>query len=137
MKAGEIKIVKDGNRITYIYTTEKENIPLVSVENFEIRIEKQRIDRIENYLKVTVKNRQGCPRYAARYIRGVRVGQSPAWMTYRLQSAGLRPINNIVDATNFVMLEYGQPLHSFDYDKITGKKIIVRRAAAGEIIKFC
>ncbi len=99
-----------------------------------IRI-KQTMDRIENYLKVSVKNRQGCPRYVARYMRGVRVGKSPPWMTYRLESAGLRPINNIVDATNYVMLEYGQPIHAFDLDRVANRHIIVRNAREGEILE--
>ena len=73
-----------------------------------------------------------CPRYCATLIKGVRIGESPAWLQHRLTASGARPINNIVDVTNYVMLEYGQPLHSFDYAEIRGKKIIVRRANAGE-----
>jgi phenylalanyl-tRNA synthetase beta chain len=75
-----------------------------------------------------------CPRYCATLIKGVRIGESPAWMQRRLTAAGARPINNIVDVTNYVMLEHGQPLHSFDFAEIRGKKIIVRRAKPGEII---
>ena len=93
------------------------------------------MDRIENYLKVTVQNRQGCPRYGARYIRGVRVGPSPAWMTYRLESAGVRPLNNIIDATNYVMLEYGHPIHAFDLDRVANRHIIIRSAKDGEILE--
>lgn len=75
-----------------------------------------------------------CPRYTARMVRGAKVGPSPAWLHARIRAAGMRPINNIVDISNFVMLELGQPLHTFDYTKIGGKQIIVRRAEAGEKI---
>lgn len=73
-----------------------------------------------------------CPRYAARVIKGVKIGPSPTWMQSRLEKAGMRPINNIVDITNYVMLETGQPLHAFDLDTLHGKRIIVRRAKNGE-----
>lgn len=73
-----------------------------------------------------------CPRYTARVIRGVKVGPSPAWMVERLEAVGMRSINNVVDATNYVLMEYSQPLHSFDYDKLEGGRIVVRRAVGGE-----
>ncbi len=75
-----------------------------------------------------------CPRYCASLITGVKVAESPRWLQQRLLACGMRPISNIVDITNYVMLAYGQPLHAFDYDKIRGKKIIVRRAAKGEAV---
>ena len=75
-----------------------------------------------------------CPRYCASLISGIKIGDSPGWLKERLTACGMRPINNIVDVTNYVMLEYGQPLHGFDYDKIRDKKIIVRRAGEGEVL---
>ena len=75
-----------------------------------------------------------CPRYAARVIQGVKVAESPAWLQQRLESVGIGVINNIVDVTNFVLMEYGQPLHAFDYDKLTENRIVVRRATNDEQI---
>ena len=83
---------------------------------------------------VTIEAPDLCPRYAARVIRGVKVGQSPTWLQQRLESVGVGVINNIVDITNFVLMEYGQPLHAFDYHKLTENRIVVRRAIAGENI---
>ena len=81
---------------------------------------------------VTIEAPDLCPRYAARVIRGVKVGQSPAWLQQRLESVGIGVINNIVDITNFVLMEYGQPLHAFDYHKLAENRIVVRCATAGE-----
>jgi len=81
---------------------------------------------------VTIADRDLCPRYIAGIVERVKVGPSPAWMQERLLSAGMRPINNVVDITNYVMLEMGQPLHAFDYRKLSGGRIVVRRARPGE-----
>jgi len=85
-------------------------------------------------ISVEVVDADLCPRYAARVVRGVAVGESPAWLKARLTHAGMRPINNVVDVTNYVMLGWGQPLHAFDAGKIEGDKLITRRARAGEKI---
>jgi phenylalanyl-tRNA synthetase beta chain len=86
---------------------------------------------IRKFLSVTVEDQKNCPRFAARMIRGVSMGPSPAWLQERLRNAGLRPINNVVDVTNYVMLESGHPLHAFDYALLLGGRIIVRQAAPG------
>jgi phenylalanyl-tRNA synthetase beta chain len=81
-----------------------------------------------------LEDREGCPRYIAQVIEGVRIGPSPAWLQRRLETLGQRPINNVVDVTNFVLFELGQPLHAFDLDRLAGPAIRVRRARAGERI---
>jgi phenylalanyl-tRNA synthetase beta chain len=83
---------------------------------------------------VEVQTDADCPRYIARVITGITVGPSPAWLVGRLESVGQRSINNVVDATNFVMLELGHPVHAFDLDRLEGKRIVVRRARAGEAL---
>ncbi|MBA7639831.1 Phenylalanine--tRNA ligase beta subunit [subsurface metagenome] len=89
---------------------------------------------IDQHISVEIVAPDLCPRYCASLVTGIKLAESPAWMQQRLLNCGMRPINNIVDVTNYVMLEYGQPLHAFDYHRIRGKRIIVRRAAAGEVI---
>ncbi len=87
---------------------------------------------VNDYIKVTVKDEDLCPRYTARLVKNVKIGPSPEWMQRRLASVGIRPINNLVDITNYVMEEYGQPMHAYDLDTIAGGEIIVRRAEKGE-----
>lgn len=87
---------------------------------------------VEELAKVTVEDPEGCPRYCARVIRGVKVGPSPSWLAARLAACGVRPINNVVDATNYVLLDLGHPLHAFDLERIAARHIRVRRARAGE-----
>ncbi len=89
---------------------------------------------IDKSVSVEILAPELCPRYSASLVTGIKLGESPDWIKRRLLACGMRPINNIVDITNYVMLEYGQPLHAFDYDRIRGQKIVVRRAAAGESI---
>ncbi|MBW3629117.1 MAG: phenylalanine--tRNA ligase subunit beta [Gemmatimonadetes bacterium] len=86
-------------------------------------------------IRVVIEDAVGCPRYTAAIVRGVRVGPSPEWLATRLRSVGLRPINNLVDATNYVLHEMGQPLHAFDLDRLGGGEIRVRRARPGETLR--
>ncbi|MFZ0131534.1 MAG: phenylalanine--tRNA ligase subunit beta, partial [Desulfobacterales bacterium] len=88
---------------------------------------------VDELTSVTIEAPALCPRYSARLLTGVTVGPSPFWLQDRLLSIGLRPINNIVDVTNFVLMELGQPLHAFDFDRLAGRRIVVRPAAAGEV----
>ena len=92
-------------------------------------------DDIKNYISVEVKEPALCPRYTAKLVKNIKIEPSPAWMRERLHAAGVRPINNIVDITNYVMLEYGQPMHAFDYACLSDGKIVVRRPAPGESIQ--
>ncbi len=90
-------------------------------------------NRIADMTSVTIQAPALCPRYAAGLIENITVGTSPFWLQDRLISIGLRPINNIVDVTNYVMMEQGQPLHAFDFDRLAGNRIVVRRAGEGEV----
>ncbi len=89
-------------------------------------------ENASDYVKVTVKDTDLCPRYCARVVKNIRIAPSPKWMQRRLAAAGIRPINNIVDITNYIMEEYGQPMHAYDYDQLAGHEIIVRRATKDE-----
>ena len=92
-------------------------------------------DNIKNYLSVKNEAEDLCFRYTARFVKNVKIAPSPLWLRMRLRASGVRPINNIVDITNYVMLEYGQPMHAFDYSCLDGSEIIVRRAADKESFK--
>ncbi|HLL47633.1 MAG TPA: phenylalanine--tRNA ligase subunit beta, partial [Longimicrobiaceae bacterium] len=86
-------------------------------------------------VRVRIEDTEGCPRYTAAVVRGVGVGPSPEWLASRLRAVGVRPINNVVDATNYVLHELGQPIHAFDLDRLRGPEIVVRRARAGETLR--
>ena len=105
-------------------TGQRVHLPEVSYEESAYPIDQQ--------MSVEIAAPELCPRYCASLINGIKVAESPWWLQQRLLRYGMRPINNIVDVTNYVMLEYGQPLHAFNYNQIRGKKIIVRRATPGE-----
>lgn len=87
---------------------------------------------VNDYIKVSVKDDKLCSRYTARVVKNIKIAPSPEWMQCRLRAQGIRPINNIVDITNYVMEEYGQPMHAYDLDTIEDREIVVRRAAKGE-----
>jgi len=99
----------------------------------EIKIQNE-IENAEEYISVDIKAEELCNRYVARVVKNVKIEESPDWLKVKLMNAGMRPINNIVDITNFVMLEYGQPIHAFDIDTLKDKKIIVRKAKLDEVI---
>ncbi len=105
----------------------KVQIPSIEISN--------EVDNIENYIETIEVDSELCNRYYVKVIQNVKIKESPLWLQTRLMEAGVRPINNMVDITNYVMLEYGQPLHAFDLDKLNSKKIVVRRAENGETIK--
>lgn len=89
-------------------------------------------DDVSNYIKVSIEDTDLCTRYCARVCRNIKIGPSPEWMQRRLAASGIRPINNLVDITNYVMEEYGQPMHAYDLSTIAGGQIIVRRAKEGD-----
>lgn len=91
--------------------------------------------KVEDYISVAVEDQELCPRYCARVCTNIQIGPSPKWMQRRLAASGIRPINNLVDITNYVMEEYGQPMHAYDLDTIVGHKIIVRRAKDGDVFR--
>ena len=92
-------------------------------------------EKAEDYISVEVQDKELCPRYCARVCKNIKIGPSPRWMQRRLAASGIRPINNLVDITNYVMEEYGQPMHAFDLSTIAGHKIIVRRAKDGDVFR--
>ncbi len=87
---------------------------------------------VNDYIRVSVENTDLCPRYCARVVKNIKLGPSPKWMQRRLTSVGIRPINNLVDITNYVMEEYGQPMHAYDLDTIAGHQIVVKTAQDGD-----
>ena len=100
----------------------------------EIQV-KENSEKVEDYISVEVQDKELCPRYCARVCTNIKIGPSPKWMQRRLAASGIRPINNLVDITNYVMEEYGQPMHAYDLDTIAGHKIIVRRAKDGDVFR--
>ena len=108
---------------------EREQLRLTRVQSFKTE------GRAGDLTAVEIKDDDLCPRYAARLVRGVKIAPSPEWLIKRLETIGQRPINNVADITNYVLHELGQPLHAFDFHKLAGPRIVVRRAVAGEKLK--
>ena len=96
---------------------------------------KENSEKVQDYISVEVQDQDLCTRYCARVCTNIKIGPSPKWMQRRLAASGIRPINNLVDITNYVMEEYGQPMHAYDLDTIAGHKIIVRRAKDGDVFE--
>ena len=98
----------------------------------EVKVEAKCPEKTEDYISVEIKDPDLCKRYIARVVKNVKIAPSPKWLQHRLRAQGIRAINNVVDITNYVMEEYGQPMHAYDYDLITGHEIIVKRAQDGD-----
>ncbi|MFP4012777.1 MAG: phenylalanine--tRNA ligase subunit beta [Chitinispirillaceae bacterium] len=109
------------------------NLPLKAAAR---RPQEKSDDPVENAISVEIESPERNPRYMGRLVRGVKIGPSPSWMQRRLTLAGLRPINNVVDITNYILLQYGQPMHAFDYNTLEDRKIIVRTAGSQETTTF-
>ncbi|WP_430883506.1 phenylalanine--tRNA ligase subunit beta [Fusibacter sp. JL216-2] len=101
-------------------------MPDTSIEN--------EVDDVNDYAKIEIQDADLCPRFGARVVKNVKIGPSPTWLQLAVMKAGMRPVNNIVDITNFVLLEYGQPIHAYDLETLEGRKLIARRAVADEIL---
>lgn len=110
-----------------VLSNKQARYPEISVDECETSI--------SGKVKVSIEDEELCTRYAARLLLNVKIGKSPLWMQQRLRKSGVRPINNVVDVTNYVMIELGIPLHAYDYDKVAGHHLIARRAHEGETIK--
>jgi len=118
-----LSIIGIAREVAAIYGTE------LKVPSVEL---KETAEAVDSLVSVELQDEERCPRYTARVLKNAKVGPSPEWMASRLEACGIRAINNLVDITNYVMLETGHPLHAFDYHLVRDGKIIVRRAAAGE-----
>ena len=97
---------------------------------------RETMDPITVNVRVSVQDKQACPRYTCRFLRKAQIGESPAWLKRALESYGMRSVNNVVDVTNYVLIEYGHPLHAFDADRVTDKHIVVRKAERGERLEL-
>ena len=112
---------------------------LAVIERSRVESPQSKVEKAEGqtseFASVEIRDPDLCPRYSARVVRGVKIGPSPEWLVKKLEAIGQRPINNVADITNFVLHEFGQPLHAFDLARLAEKSIIVRRATGGEMLK--
>lgn len=118
-----LSVLGVAREVSAIYDTPLNNIA---------RRPKESDEPIDKHIKVTIEDAEGCPRYMGRMVQGVTIKDSPLWLKNRLTALGIRPISNVVDVTNYILLLFGQPMHSFDYKEIAGKEIIVKRAKEGQ-----
>lgn len=123
-----IGVARDLVSLLNFHKKENLKLQLPSVDSFKV-------ENSSKPITIEIENQTDCPRYSGITISGVTVAESPDWLKNRLRTIGIRPINNIVDITNFVLMETGQPLHAFDYDKITSKKVKIQKLADGTIFK--
>ncbi len=131
----DVKPIRAGDCFSHLGIARECSAILKSeIRNPKSEIKENKNLKAEKFVIVEVKDKEACPRYTARVVTDVKVGPSPIWIQTRLKACGLRPISNIVDIANYVMLETGQPLHTFDGGKLAGQKIIVRYAKEGEKI---
>jgi len=128
----ELEITPNRPDCMSVYGVAREVSVLLDNELAEPVIEVEETSSLTSPVRVDIQDESGCPRYLARYLDGVRIGPSPAWLAARLLGVGVRPVSNVVDVTNYVLFELGQPLHAFDADKIHDHLIVVRRARSGE-----
>lgn len=130
----ELDLTPNRSDCLSVYNVAREVAALLNKPIKPIEVDLEEGNETAEKIKITIEDPDLCHRFTATMVEGAKIGRSPIWMEHRLQCAGMRPISNIVDVTNYVMLELGQPLHAYDYHTIAGPEIIVRRAKEDEII---
>ena len=128
----ELEITPNRPDCMSVYGVAREVAVLLGNDLGEPEVELQESSSLTSPVRVEVDDEKGCPRYLARYLDGVRIGPSPAWLISRLLSVGVRSVSNVVDVTNYVLFELGHPLHAFDAERVNDQRIVVRRARSGE-----
>ncbi|HEV2754832.1 MAG TPA: phenylalanine--tRNA ligase subunit beta [Actinomycetota bacterium] len=131
----ELEITPNRPDCMSVYGVAREVAALTGAELKPPRVDLTPDESLASPVTVEIQDAAGCPRYLARYLAGVTIGPSPQWMTARLVASGVRPVSNVVDVTNYVLMELGQPLHAFDATHVDGAAIVVRRARDGETLR--